>query len=83
MRKTIAILGKELQAYFVSPIAYAVMTVFLFLSGFFSKRCFRAVRSTQWRRRRFLRTMVSRFWGFPRAYRVKAGCWLVKKQHLG
>ena len=35
MRKTIAILGKELQAYFVSPIAYAVMTVFLFLSGFF------------------------------------------------
>lgn len=35
MKKSCAILQKELQAYFVSPIAYAVMTVFLLLSGFF------------------------------------------------
>lgn len=35
MRKSLAVAGKELEAYFVSPIAYAVMTVFLLLSGFF------------------------------------------------
>jgi ABC-2 type transport system permease protein len=35
MRKTLAVLEKELEAYFVSPIAYAVMMVFLLLSGFF------------------------------------------------
>lgn len=35
MRKSLAILEKELEAYFVSPIAYAVITVFLLLSGFF------------------------------------------------
>lgn len=35
MNKTLAVMKKELQAYFVSPIAYAVITVFLVLSGFF------------------------------------------------
>ena len=35
MRKSLAILERELEAYFVSPIAYAVITVFLLLSGFF------------------------------------------------
>ncbi|MFQ6091101.1 MAG: ABC transporter permease [bacterium] len=35
MRKSLAVLEKELEAYFVSPIAYAVITVFLLLSGFF------------------------------------------------
>jgi len=35
MNKTLAVMKKELQAYFVSPIAYAVIAVFLVLSGFF------------------------------------------------
>jgi ABC-2 type transport system permease protein len=35
VRKIVAVLEKELEAYFVSPIAYTVMTVFLLLSGFF------------------------------------------------
>lgn len=35
MKHTLAIAKRELGSYFVSPIAYAVMTVFVFLSGFF------------------------------------------------
>jgi ABC-2 type transport system permease protein len=35
MRNTFAIAGKELTGYFVQPVAYVVMTVFLLLSGFF------------------------------------------------
>jgi gliding motility-associated transport system permease protein len=35
MRNTLAIAGKELTGYFVQPVAYVVMTVFLLLSGFF------------------------------------------------
>jgi ABC-2 type transport system permease protein len=35
MRNTLTIAGKELVAYFVQPVAYVVMTVFLLLGGFF------------------------------------------------
>jgi len=35
MQNILAIWQRELKAYFVSPIAYVVLTVFLFLSGFF------------------------------------------------
>jgi gliding motility-associated transport system permease protein len=35
MRNTLAIAGKELAGYFVQPVAYVVMTVFLLLGGFF------------------------------------------------
>ena len=35
MRNVLAIWQREMKAYFVSPIAYVVLTVFLFLSGFF------------------------------------------------
>ena len=35
MRNTLTIAGKELGAYFVQPVAYVVMTVFLLLGGFF------------------------------------------------
>jgi ABC-2 type transport system permease protein len=35
MRNTLAIWQREMKSYFVSPIAYVVLTVFLFLSGFF------------------------------------------------
>src|SRR5512137_2028975 len=35
MRNTLAIWQREMKGYFVSPIAYVVLTVFLFLSGFF------------------------------------------------
>ncbi|MFH1574796.1 MAG: ABC transporter permease [Acidobacteriota bacterium] len=35
MRNILAIWQREMQAYFVSPIAYVVLTVFLVLSGFF------------------------------------------------
>jgi len=35
MQKILAIWQREMKAYFVSPIAYVVLTVFLFLSGFF------------------------------------------------
>jgi ABC-2 type transport system permease protein len=35
MRNTLAIAGKELAGFFVQPVAYVVMTVFLLLSGFF------------------------------------------------
>ena len=35
MRKTIAIANKEIQSFFVSPIAYVVLTSFLLLGGWF------------------------------------------------
>lgn len=35
MRNVLSIAGKELQAYFVQPIAYVVLTVFLLLGGWF------------------------------------------------
>ncbi len=35
MQNIMAIWQREMKAYFVSPIAYVVLTVFLFLSGFF------------------------------------------------
>lgn len=35
MRNALTIAGKELQSYFVQPVAYVVMTVFLLLGGFF------------------------------------------------
>jgi ABC-2 type transport system permease protein len=35
MQNILAIWQREIKAYFVSPIAYVVLTVFLFLSGFF------------------------------------------------
>ena len=35
MRNSITIAGKELAGYFVQPVAYVVMTVFLLLGGFF------------------------------------------------
>lgn len=34
MRNTLAIAGRELQAYFVSPIAYVVTAAFLLISGY-------------------------------------------------
>ena len=35
MRNVLTIAGRELEAYFVQPVAYVVMTVFIFLGGFF------------------------------------------------
>src|SRR5512139_3889959 len=35
MQNILAIWQREMRAYFVSPIAYVVLTVFLFLSGVF------------------------------------------------
>ena len=35
MRNILAVAGKELRAYFHSPIAYLVMTVYSVLCGFF------------------------------------------------
>jgi ABC-2 type transport system permease protein len=35
MRNTLVIAGKELQGYFVQPVAYVVLTVFLLLAGWF------------------------------------------------
>ena len=35
MRHALAIARREIESYFVSPIAYAVMTVFTFVSGLF------------------------------------------------
>ena len=35
MRNTLTIAGKELQGYFVQPVAYVVLTVFLLLAGWF------------------------------------------------
>jgi ABC-2 type transport system permease protein len=35
MRNTFTIAGKELQGYFVQPVAYVVLTVFLLLAGWF------------------------------------------------
>lgn len=35
MKNTLVIAGRELQAYFVQPVAYVVMTVFLLLGGWF------------------------------------------------
>jgi len=35
MKNTMVIAGREIQAYFVQPVAYVVMTVFLLLGGWF------------------------------------------------
>jgi len=35
MRNVLAIVERELRAYFISPIAYVVLTIFVFLSGIF------------------------------------------------
>jgi ABC-2 type transport system permease protein len=35
MRNTLVIAGKELEGYFVQPVAYVVLTVFLLLGGWF------------------------------------------------
>ena len=35
MRNILAIIERELRAYFISPIAYVVLTIFVFLSGLF------------------------------------------------
>jgi ABC-2 type transport system permease protein len=35
MRNTLTIAAKELQGYFVQPVAYVVLTVFLLLAGYF------------------------------------------------
>src|SRR5919206_269870 len=35
MRNILAIVERELRAYFISPIAYVVLTIFVFLSGIF------------------------------------------------
>ena len=35
MKNILAIWQREMKSYFVSPIAYVVLTVFLFISGFF------------------------------------------------
>lgn len=43
MSNVIAIFQRELKAFFVSPIAYVVLTVFLLLSGFFFTNIFSAV----------------------------------------
>src|ERR1051326_4584749 len=41
MRNIAAIVERELRAYFISPIAYVILTIFVFLSGLF----FRAILS--------------------------------------
>lgn len=38
MRNTLAIAKRELQAYFLSPIAYVTITIFLFLMGYLFER---------------------------------------------
>src|SRR5438132_11776240 len=35
MRNILAIVERELRAYFTSPIAYVILTIFVFLSGLF------------------------------------------------
>src|SRR5262244_3479769 len=35
MRNIVAIIEREMRAYFISPIAYVVLTIFVFLSGLF------------------------------------------------
>ena len=35
MRNILVIAEREIKAYFISPIAYVVLTIFIFLSGFF------------------------------------------------
>ena len=35
MKNVLAVFQKELKYYFVSPIAYVVLTVFLVISGYF------------------------------------------------
>ena len=35
MRNVLTIIGKEMRSYFVSPVAYVVLTGFLLLGGWF------------------------------------------------
>lgn len=52
MKKVSALLGKELGSFFISPIAYVVMFVFLIISGFLFTRIltFFVIQSIQWMR---------------------------------
>lgn len=43
MRKTMALVGRELVAYFSSPLAYVVLTLFLFTHGYIFKEIVRAL----------------------------------------
>ena len=60
MRNVLAVAGKELRAYFHSPIAYLVMTVYALICGyvfysstaFFMARTFQMEAMGAWGRRR-------------------------------
>ena len=43
MRNVLAIVERELRTYFISPIAYVVLTIFVFLSGIFFQTILRQV----------------------------------------
>lgn len=76
MRNIFAIVGKELRAYFASPIAYVVLTVFLLLSGYF----FYNILSVFIQRSMMMVVQAQQFGGTPPAMDVPA---LVERNFFG
>ena len=66
MRKLFAIVGREWRAYFLSPLAYVILTAYMFLNGFIFSRIVAFLSSPGAPHERFLSLMFTNtfFWIF-------------------
>ncbi len=66
MKKLLAIVGREWRAYFLSPLAYVILTAYMFLNGFIFSRIVAFLSTPGVPRERFLTLMFTNtyFWIF-------------------
>ena len=66
MKKLFAIVGREWRAYFLSPLAYVILTAYMFLNGFIFSRIVAFLSTPGVPRERFLSLMFTNtyFWIF-------------------
>ena len=66
MKKLFAIVGREWRAYFLSPLAYVILTAYMFLNGFIFSRIVAFLATPGVPRERFLSLMFTNtyFWIF-------------------
>ena len=66
MKKLFAIMGREWRAYFLSPLAYVILTAYMFLNGFIFSRIVAFLSTPGVPRERFLSLMFTNtyFWIF-------------------